>query len=51
MKDIDPSIDYVRLLHTDGHRWKLYEVHRSHIKKTKFFEPNPSIRMNKEKVV
>jgi hypothetical protein len=36
MSDVDPSIEYVRLLHTDGHRWKLYEVHRSHVKKTKF---------------
>ena len=39
MSDVDPTIEYVRLLHTDGHRWKLYEVHRSHVKKTKFFEP------------
>ena len=46
MNEIDPSIEYVRLMHTDGHRWKLYEVHRTHVKKTKFFEPNPTIREN-----
>jgi hypothetical protein len=44
MSDVDPTIEYVRLLHTDGHRWKLYEVHRSHIKKTKFFEPRATMR-------
>ena len=51
MSDVDPSIEYVRLFHTDGHRWKLYEVHRSHVKKTKFFEPRASMRQNNNKVV
>jgi hypothetical protein len=41
MNSIDPTIEYVRCFHTDGHRWKLYEIHRTHIKKTKFFEPDP----------
>jgi hypothetical protein len=41
MSDVDPSIEYARVIHTDGHCWKLYEVHRSHIKKTKFFMPRP----------
>ena len=39
MSDIDPTIEYSRVIHTDGHCWKLYEIHRSHIKKTKFFQP------------
>ena len=39
MQAIDPTITYVRCIHTDGHIWKLYEVHRTHVKKTKFFEP------------
>ena len=39
MQAIDPEIDYVRLLHTDGHIWKLYELHRTHLKKTGFFAP------------
>jgi hypothetical protein len=39
MSDVDPTIEYARVFHTDGHCWKLYEVHRSHIKKTKFFQP------------
>jgi hypothetical protein len=51
MSDVDPSIEYVRLLHTDGHRWKLYEVHRSHVKKTKFFEPSPSLRSSSNNLV
>jgi len=46
MSDIDPSIEYCRVIHTDGHNWKLYEVHRSHIKKTKFFKPRPKMREN-----
>lgn len=33
-------------MHTDGQRWKLYEVHRTHVKKTKFFTPDPSSRIN-----
>ena len=41
MNSIDPTIEYVRCFHTDGHSWKLYEIHRTHIKKTKFFEPDP----------
>ena len=51
MSDVDPTIEYVRLLHTDGHRWKLYEVHRSHIKKTKFFEPRATMRQNSNRLV
>lgn len=51
MNDVDPSIDYVRAFHTDGHRWKLYEVHRSHVKKTKFFEPRASMRQSSNKLV
>ena len=35
-------------MHTDGHRWKLYEIHRTHVKKTKFFTPSPSSRINSE---
>ena len=44
MSDIDPSIEYCRVIHTDGHNWKLYEVHRSHVKKTKFFKPRKQLR-------
>jgi hypothetical protein len=33
-------------VHTDGHRWKLYEIHRTHVKKSKFFTPNPDSRIN-----
>ena len=39
MSSVDPAIQYTRCIHTDGHRWKLYEVHRTHVKKTKFFSP------------
>jgi hypothetical protein len=41
MNAVDPTIQYTRCIHTDGHRWKLYEVHRTHVKKTKFFTPDP----------
>ena len=51
MNNIDPSIQYARCLHTDGHRWKLYEVHRTHVKKTKFFAPDPLSRLSNEKLV
>ena len=51
MNDIDPTIEYVRLLQTDGHRWRLYEVHRSHVKKTKFFEPRKDLRKANNKLV
>jgi len=51
MNDVDQSIDYVRAFHTDGHRWKLYEIHRSHVKKTKFFEPRASVRQSSNKLV
>ena len=51
MSAIDPSIQYARCLHTDGHRWKLYEVHRTHVKKTKFFAPEENSRINNEKLV
>jgi hypothetical protein len=44
MSQIDPSIEYARVLQTDGHSWKLFEVHRSHVKKTKFFSPRENIR-------
>lgn len=44
MSDIDPQIEYARVIHTDGHNWKLYEVHRSHVKKTKFFKPKKALR-------
>ena len=46
MSAIDPTITYTRCLHTDGHRWKLYEIHKTHIKKTKFFTPSPAKRLN-----
>ena len=51
MSDIDESIQYARVIQTDGHNWKLYEVHRSHIKKTKFFSPRASLRMSSQKKV
>ena len=51
MSAIDPSIQYARCLHTDGHRWKLYEIHKTHVKKTKFFEPSPRSRLSNEKLV
>ena len=51
MSSIDPSIQYARCLHTDGHRWKLYEVHRTHVKKTKFFAPEPNARLANESLV
>jgi len=50
MNQIDPDIEYARVIHTDGHNWKLYEVHRSHVKKTKFFKPRP-IRLQTQKHV
>ena len=46
MSKVDPDIQYSRCLHTDGHRWKLYEVHRTHVKKTKFFSPDQDSRIN-----
>jgi len=46
MSAIDPTIEYARCLHTDGHRWKLYEIHRTHVKKTKFLSPDPLSRIN-----
>ena len=48
MSNIDPSIEYTRCLHTDGHRWKVYEIHRTHVKKSKFFVPDPASRINNE---
>ena len=39
MSTIDNQIQYARCIQTDGHRWKLYEIHETHVKKTKFFEP------------
>mmetsp|Transcript_4490 Transcript_4490/g.7654 ORF Transcript_4490/g.7654 Transcript_4490/m.7654 type:complete len:188 (+) Transcript_4490:457-1020(+) len=44
MSQVDPSIKYARCFHTDGHNWKLYEVHETHVKKTKFFVPNEDSR-------
>jgi hypothetical protein len=38
-------------MHTDGHCWKLYEVHRSHVKKTKFFEPRDIRRQVDKKLM
>jgi hypothetical protein len=46
MSAIDPTIQYARCIHTDGHRWKLYEIHRTHVKKTKFYCPSPDSRLN-----
>jgi hypothetical protein len=52
MNSIDSSIEYVRCFHTDGHRWKLYEIHKTHVKKTKFFEPDPDSRSrNKNNII
>ena len=44
MSNIDPQIEYARVIHTNGHHWKLYEIHRTHIKKTKFFKPRDALR-------
>lgn len=51
MQDIHPEIEYCRVIHTDGHCWKLYEVHRSHVKKTKFFEPRDIRRQVDKKLM
>ena len=51
MSNVDPSIEYTRCLHTDGHRWKVYEIHRTHVKKSKFFVPDPASRINNEQSV
>jgi hypothetical protein len=52
MNSIDPEIQYVRCFQTDGHRWKLLEIHRTHVKKTKFFEPDPESRLrNKNNIM
>ena len=52
MNEKDPSIEYARVIQTDGHNWKLYEVHLSHVKKTKFFKPRPNLRAaNNSKVM
>ena len=51
MSAVDPSIQYARCLHTDGHRWKLYEIHRTHVKKTKFFSPDAESRLSQENLV
>jgi hypothetical protein len=50
MNDVDPSIEYARVMHTDGHNWKLYEVHHSHVKKTKFFSPRQNSRKAQNKI-
>jgi hypothetical protein len=44
MQEIDPTIDYVRAIHTDGHEWKLYEIHETHFKKTGFFSPKANLK-------
>lgn len=36
----DADLQFIRLLHTNGHKWKLYEVHEQYVKKTKFFNPS-----------
>ena len=51
MSAVDPSIQYARCLHTDGHRWKLYEIHRTHVKKTKFFSPDAESRLSQENLL
>ena len=51
MNAVDSTIQYARVMQTDGHNWKLYEVHRSHVKKTKFFSPRAQIRQNSQRVV
>lgn len=51
MNDVDDSIKYCRVMQTDGHTWKLLEVHRSHVKKTKFFHPRDNIRQSSQRVV
>ena len=37
---IDPSIDHVRGLFTNGHDWALFEVHKEYVKRTNFFRPS-----------
>jgi hypothetical protein len=51
MSDVDPSIEYARVIQTDGHRWRMFEVHRSHVKKTKFYEARPTLRENTQRSV
>jgi hypothetical protein len=51
MNDVDPTIQYCRVIQTDGHQWKLFEVHRSHVKKTKFYQPRELIRQHSQRVV
>ena len=36
----DPDLQFVRLFHTNGHKWCLYEVHEQYVKRTKFFIPS-----------
>ena len=51
MSAIDPQIEYARVIHTNGHHWKMYEVHRTHVKKTKFFRPDKRLRQANNKMV
>ena len=51
MSQIDPQIEYARVIHTNGHHWKLYEVHRTHVKKTKFFRPDNKLRKATNRMV
>ena len=51
MSQIDPQIEYARVIHTNGHHWKLYEVHRTHVKKTKFFRPDSRLRKATNRMV
>ena len=39
MKAVDPDWEFCRALYTNGHQWKLFEIHETFIKKTKFFKP------------
>jgi len=43
----DPDMQFIRLFHTNGHKWCLYEVHEQYVKKTKFFTPS-SIGVRKD---
>lgn len=43
MKQVDPDLNFARALYTNGHEWKLFEIHENFVKKTKFFVPKPSM--------
>ena len=44
-----PEYNFVRGFHTNGHDWKLFEVHNTNVKKTKFFKPSYQVKANTEK--